>query len=54
MLWAVVHIAFLIGFESRISVMFRWMIEYMTRKRGARLITGEGCEAEPHPRRAVP
>lgn len=48
LIWAVVHIAFLIDFESRTSVMFRWTIEYLTRKRGARLITGEGCEKAPH------
>lgn len=47
LIWAGVHIAFLINFESRTSVMFRWTIEYLTRKRGGRLITGEGCEPAP-------
>lgn len=49
LIWAGVHIAFLVNFESRFSVMFRWLIEYFTRKRGARLITGEGCEPAPVP-----
>ena len=50
-IWAFVHIAYLIEFESRVIVMLRWAISYFTRKRGARLITGEGLE---HPRLAQP
>jgi NADH dehydrogenase len=40
--WVFVHIAYLIQFESRIVVLFRWAVNYVTRRRGARLITGEG------------
>ncbi len=39
--WLVVHIAYLIGFRNRSSVLFNWTWSYLTFKRGARLITGE-------------
>jgi NADH dehydrogenase len=39
--WWAVHIFFLIGFRSRLLVMFGWMWSYFTFQRGARLITGE-------------
>lgn len=39
--WAFIHVAYLIEFQNRAVVMFRWAINYLTRKRGARLITGE-------------
>ncbi len=41
LLWTVVHIAFLIGFRSRVVVLFEWAWSYFTSQRGARLITGE-------------
>jgi NADH dehydrogenase len=37
--WLLVHIFYLIGFESRIVVLFRWAYSYLTRGRGSRLIT---------------
>ena len=37
--WMGVHILFLIGFRNRFVVMFNWMWQYFTWKRGARLIT---------------
>jgi NADH dehydrogenase len=40
LLWIFVHIVYLIGFDNKIMVMFRWIWNYVTRKRGARLITG--------------
>ena len=40
MMWWMVHIAFLIGFRSRVLVMFSWAWSYFTFRRGARLITG--------------
>lgn len=40
LLWWVVHVAFLIGFRSRLLVMFHWMWSWLTFQRGARLITG--------------
>jgi NADH dehydrogenase len=40
-LWLVVHLYFLIGFEDRILVMIQWAWAYLTLQRGARLITHE-------------
>jgi NADH dehydrogenase len=40
-MWAVVHIAYLVEFQNRLVVLIRWAINYMTRRRGARLITGD-------------
>lgn len=37
--WMAVHVFFLIGFRNRFVVMFNWMWQYFTWKRGARLIT---------------
>ena len=41
-LWCVVHIAYLVGFQNRLSVLLQWTWSYFTFKRGARLITGRG------------
>jgi NADH dehydrogenase len=38
--WALVHIAYLIGFRNRLAVMSEWMWNYLTFKRGARVIEG--------------
>lgn len=40
MIWALVHIAFLIGHRNRVIVMLQWWWAYTTFHRGARLITG--------------
>ncbi|HEX5818904.1 MAG TPA: NAD(P)/FAD-dependent oxidoreductase [Gemmatimonadales bacterium] len=40
MIWAVVHIAFLVGHRNRVIVMLQWWWAYTTFHRGARLITG--------------
>jgi NADH dehydrogenase len=37
--WLVVHIWYLIGFQNRLLVLIRWAFSFMTRGRGARLIT---------------
>ena len=37
-LWALVHIFFLIGFRNRIRVMSEWIWHYFTSKPGAQLI----------------
>ena len=37
-IWLVVHITYLIGFENRLIVLLRWGFSYVTRNRGARLI----------------
>jgi NADH dehydrogenase len=38
--WLAIHIFFLIGFRSRMLVIFQWAYSYVTFRRGARLITG--------------
>jgi NADH dehydrogenase len=38
--WLLVHLMFLVGFQNRLLVVTRWMFWYLTRGRGARLITG--------------
>ena len=49
--WLVVHIFYLIGFENRVVVMLRWAYGYFTRQRGNRLITG-GITARASARRS--
>ncbi len=41
LIWAFVHISYLIEFDNKVLVLFRWAWNYFTRKRGVRLITGE-------------
>ena len=43
-IWSVAHIYFLIGLPSPVMVSFRWLWEYVTYGRGARLITGKEQE----------
>jgi NADH:ubiquinone reductase (H+-translocating) len=38
--WLVVHLFYLIGFQNRLIVLIRWLVSFLTRGRGARLITG--------------
>lgn len=40
-IWGIAHIYFLIGLPSPILVSLRWLWEYVTYSRGARLITGD-------------
>jgi NADH:quinone reductase (non-electrogenic) len=46
-LWLLVHLFYLIGFQNRLLVLFRWTISFLTRGRGARLIV-----AGPDPKQA--
>jgi len=39
LLWIFVHIMFLVGFRSRLSVLLQWAASYMTYQRSVRLIT---------------
>jgi NADH dehydrogenase len=39
-IWALIHIAYLINYRSRFTVMLQWAWAYMTRSRASRLITG--------------
>jgi NADH dehydrogenase len=49
-LWIFIHIGFLVGFDNKLIVLFQWAWHYLTRKRGALLITGP----DPYPRIQVP
>jgi NADH dehydrogenase len=46
LLWLGVHIFYLIGFQNRLLVLLRWGFSFVTRGRGAQLITG--AEAHRH------
>src|SRR6478609_6305633 len=39
LVWLFVHVLFLVGFRSRIAVLFQWAWAYLTFNKGARLIT---------------
>jgi NADH dehydrogenase len=43
--WLVVHLFYLVGFQNRALVLMRWAFSFVTRGRGARLITGDGGSA---------
>jgi NADH:ubiquinone reductase (H+-translocating) len=40
--WLFIHLMYLVGFENRVLVLIKWMYNYFTHNRGARLITGGG------------
>jgi NADH dehydrogenase len=40
-MWLVIHLFYLIGFQNRLLVLIRWAFSFVTHGRGARLITGE-------------
>ncbi len=42
MIWALVHVFYLIEFEHKILVLLQWGWAYLTQSRSARLITGKG------------
>ena len=37
--WLFVHLMYLVGFQNRLVVLLKWVFDYVTRNRGARLIT---------------
>jgi len=41
LIWIFIHIQYLIEFDNKVLVLIQWAWNYFTRKRGARLITGE-------------
>ncbi|WP_066382109.1 NAD(P)/FAD-dependent oxidoreductase [Anabaena sp. CA = ATCC 33047] len=43
--WLVIHIYFLIEFDNKLVVTIQWAWNYLTRNRGARLITGQEAAA---------
>jgi len=46
--WLVVHLWYLVGFENRVLVFTRWGFSFITRGRGARLITGVADDKTSH------
>lgn len=47
LLWAIVHVYLLAGFEKRLLVSLQWLWRYLTYERGARLIIGDDPVAHP-------
>ncbi len=41
-LWVFVHLMYIVEFENRLLIFVEWVYNYITRNRGARLITGGG------------
>jgi NADH dehydrogenase len=41
--WLFVHLLYLVEFDNRLLVLIQWAYTYITRNRGARLITGDRC-----------
>ena len=46
LLWAVVHIYFLIGFANRLFVVLQWGLDFLTKHRQVRVFPGERPSAE--------
>lgn len=40
LVWLFVHLMYLVEFDNRLLVLIQWVYDYITRNRGARLITG--------------
>ncbi len=40
--WLAIHLIFLVGFRSKVSVLIQWVYSYFTYRRGARVISGVG------------
>ena len=51
LVWLVVHLWYLVGFQNRLVVLIRWAISFVTRGRGARLITAPAVTEVP---RSIP
>jgi NADH dehydrogenase len=45
LIWLFVHLFYLAGLQNRILVLIRWSASFVTRGRGARLITGDSHQA---------
>ena len=51
--WLIVHLLFLVGFRSKVSVLTHWVYNYFTYKRGTRLVTGmDPVVAKPAPKQS--
>jgi NADH dehydrogenase len=45
-IWVFVHLMYLVEFQNRLLVFIQWAYNYITRNRGARLITGSEAVTE--------
>jgi NADH dehydrogenase len=54
LIWLAVHIWYLIGFRNRLMVLINWFWNYVTYKRGARLITGARVPETPELKISAP
>ncbi|MGA7567111.1 MAG: NAD(P)/FAD-dependent oxidoreductase, partial [Terriglobales bacterium] len=45
-LWAVVHIYFLIGFANRLFVLLQWGLGFLTKRRRVRVLSEESLAAQ--------
>jgi NADH dehydrogenase len=45
-LWAIVHIYFLIGFANRLFVLLQWGLDFLTKRRGVRVLPVEPPSAQ--------
>jgi NADH dehydrogenase len=45
-IWAVVHIYFLVGFANRLFVLLQWGITFLTKRRQVRILSTEPLPAE--------
>jgi NADH dehydrogenase len=43
LLWAIIHVYLLVGFDNRLRVTLQWIWAYITYQRGARLIMGDAA-----------
>ena len=50
LLWALIHVYLLVGFDNRLRVTLQWVWAYITYERGARLIMSD---TEPDARAAI-
>jgi NADH:ubiquinone reductase (H+-translocating) len=46
-MWLFVHLIYLIEYQNRLLVLIQWAWAYFTRKRSARLITGQQSQRVP-------
>lgn len=42
LLWAIVHVYFLIGFANRLFVLLQWGLDFLTKRRRVRVLSAEG------------
>ena len=44
--WLFIHLLYIVEFESRLLIAFKWAFDYFTHNRGARLITGDWASSD--------